>query len=80
MKSKDQLKCSIQQEAHQLVGRQNTEPQTFYPKPAEAAFGHFFSKFDQGRPKVADNVISGVAVDYYVDVRVKLGDSRLNSG
>ena len=41
-------------------------------------FQPFFLNFDKCRPKVAGDVISGVAVDKVgMDVRVKFGDSRL---
>ena len=39
------------------------------------------SNFDKCRPEVAGDVISGVALGYVsMDVRAKLGDSRLNNG
>ena len=41
-------------------------------------FGRF-ANFEKCRPEVADDVISGLASDYFgMDVRVKLGDSMLN--
>ena len=44
-------------------------------------FGCFFSIFAYCRTKAAGDVTSGVAVDQVsADVRVKCGDSRLNSG
>ena len=38
------------------------------------------SNFDNCRPEVADDVISGAILDYVgVDVQARFGDSRLNS-
>ena len=57
--------------------RQNSSLLKFDPKPSEAAF----LNFDICRTEVADDVISGVAVDWVVvDVLAKFGDSRLSNG
>ena len=62
-------------------GRQNAAPLKFDPKPSEATFSVVFLNFDKYRPEVADDVISGVTLDYVsVDVLARVGDSRLNSG
>ena len=43
-------------------------------------FGRF-SNFDNSRPELAGNIISGAAVNKVsMDVRAKFGDSRLNRG
>ena len=48
---------------------------------SEAAFSVSFSNFKKCRPEVAGDVIFGAALAYVgVDVRAKLGDSRLNRG
>ena len=56
-------------------------PLKFDPKPSGAAFSAVsFSNFDKCRPEGADDVISSVAVDKVgIDIRVKFGDSTLNS-
>ena len=66
-----------QQEAHQLVGAGKYSATKIWHK----AIGGSIFNFDKCRPKVADNVISGMAL-YYVgmDVRTKFGNSRLNCG
>ena len=44
-------------------GRQNTAPLKFELKPSEATFSAVFPNLDIFRPEVADDVISGVAMD-----------------
>ena len=51
-----------EQEAHQLVGRQNAAALEFNPKPSESAFPTVFRC--NFRPEVDSDVISAVAVDY----------------
>ena len=51
-------------------------PLKFNPKQSEAAFWAVSSNFGKYRPEVADDVISGLAIDYVsFDVRAKYGDS-----
>ena len=60
--------------------RQNTALPKFNQKLTEAAFSADFSNFDKDRQEVASDVISSLAVEKVgIDVRVKFGDSRLNS-
>ena len=50
-------------------------------KHSKAAFSVVFSNVERCRQEVADDVVSDVAVDYVgMGVRVKFGDSMLNSG
>ena len=44
-------------------GMQNAAPLKFDPKPSDATFSAVFSNFKKCRPEVANDVISGVAVD-----------------
>ena len=66
----------LQQEAHQLVGRQNAAALEFDPKPSEAAFSTVFRC--SFRAEVVSDVISGM-VDQNVgmDICANFGDSRL---
>ena len=53
-------------------GRQNAVPLKFDTKLLEAAFSIVFSNFEKCQPEVADDAISGVAVDKDgMDVRAK---------
>ena len=68
---------ATQQEAHQLVGRQNAAALEFDPMPSEAAFSIVFHC--SFRPEVDSDVISGIVVDPLgVKVPVKFGNSRSN--
>ena len=64
------------------LARKNATPIKFDQKSSEAQHDQpFFKNFEKCLPEVADDAISGVAVDQRgMDVRVKLGYSRLNSG
>ena len=60
----------------------STDRQTrIRPKAVGGSFSAVSSKFEKCRLEVADDVISGLAVDQVsMDVHVKFGDSMLNSG
>ena len=63
-----------QQEAHQLVGQAKRH---IRPKVVWAAVSTIFSNCDIYRPEVADDVVTGMAVEQVgLDVRGKFCDSR----
>ena len=73
-----QIFSSIIQTRRKPIGWaiQNAAPLTFYQKASDAALSAGFSNFDKCRPEVADDVKSGVALDYLsADVRANFGDS-----
>ena len=61
------------------MGRQNAVPLTFDPKLSEAFSAVFFELRYLYRPQVADDVMTGVAVEQVgMNVHGKFGDYRSN--